>query len=245
MTAHSQTATLTPKTKRAVTVSVWIHDTGALSSEAIQLACQTLSIAEIERANRFRLSELRRDFIAAHDLLRKALTAHDSRCAPQNWMFAPGVYGKPYLDINDGQSGSEFSLTHTSGVVACAVSTVPVGVDVELLTPDWDHREVVQRHFTAAEAKALSLLSPKLASARFTEIWTLKESFLKAVGCGLSGALDSVSFDVDDSGRVQYSLPHGYASKEWKFQLLSPSPNSRLAVALNSSLPMDLRLCAV
>lgn len=244
MIAFSQTLTPSNPTQSAITVSVWVRDTRALSLKEIQTASQTLSVSEIDRASRFRLPELRRDYIAAHDLVRRALTAHDSRYAAHSWKFVSGVHGKPFLEIDEGRTGIEFSLTHTSGLVACAVSTAPVGIDVELVRPDWDYREVV-RYFTAAEAKALSLVSPELSSTTFVEIWTLKESFLKAVGCGLSGALDSVSFDVADTSRVQCSLPDNFTSNEWKFQLLSPSPDSRLAITLNSSLPMDLRVVAV
>ena len=242
MTAPNQILTPHDPTQPAINLSVWIRDTRTLSSRDTEAARQTLSIAEIAQADRLRFPELRRDYIAAHDLLRKALTAHDPRHAPESWAFATGVYGKPTLDIDDKRSGMEFSLTHTAGLVACAVSMAPVGIDVERVSAGWDYKEVARRYFTVAEAESLTVLAPELASARFVELWTLKESFLKAVGCGLSGALDAVSFDAADASRVQYTLHHSFCSRDWQFQLLSPSQDSRLAVAINSSLPMHVNI---
>ena len=73
----------------------------------------------------------------------------------------------------------EFSLSHTSGMIVCAVSDEPVGIDAELLRPAPMR---VARRFTDAEREYISG-----SDERFFRVWTRKEAFGKMTGDGLSG----------------------------------------------------------
>ncbi len=91
--------------------------------------------------------------------------------------FGYGPHGKPFL-----KEGPHFNLSHTKGLVVCAISQQPVGVDVELR----DRRVrpgLLQRYFTPEEQAYAT--TPQ----RFLELWTRKEAFLKRSGEGLSGGL--------------------------------------------------------
>ncbi len=230
-------------TSGRINIRIWLRETAALSPQEVVAAERYLSSDERAHADRYRFPRDRRDYIVAHDLLRQALSIEDPRCAPAAWLFGSGTCGKPEIvGPVDGGSSTQFSLTHTRGLVACAVSAVPVGIDLELVTPNTDFLDIATRCFTSAETEALKLLNPYRGQARFVELWTLKEAFLKAVGCGLTGALDAISFEVSESGQVQHRFKTGIVSGDWHFRLFSPAVDARCAVAVKSSRPPQIEM---
>ncbi len=92
--------------------------------------------------------------------------------------FERGARGKPRLP-----GGTPFNLTHAGDYAVLALSTQPVGIDLEWIRPlDW--RRIAQRFYHPLERTFLARsLEPE---ADFFRIWTLKESFLKAEGTGFS-----------------------------------------------------------
>lgn len=81
-----------------------------------------------------------------------------------------------------------FNLSHSKNAVACAVSDVPVGVDVQHVAPIAD--KVAKRVLTASEyAKFKDSLTP---DEYFCELWTIKESFLKQMGIGIATDLRNI-----------------------------------------------------
>jgi len=64
--------------------------------------------------------------------------------------------------------------------------------------------EVAARFFSRVEAAALTDLPAKIRQARFFECWTLKESYIKARGPGLSIPLDRFRFRFEGENRVDF-----------------------------------------
>lgn len=107
-----------------------------------------------------------------------------------------GPDGKPYLrDYPD----IHFNLSHSGSYVFLVTGDSEVGCDVEEVGAPEDFTSsllpVAERFFTGNEFQAISSL-PDQASRNilFHEIWTMKESFLKACGRGISASLNT--FDV-------------------------------------------------
>ncbi|MEI7725754.1 MAG: 4'-phosphopantetheinyl transferase superfamily protein [Bacteroidota bacterium] len=74
-----------------------------------------------------------------------------------------------------------------------------IGIDIELLQGNEDLPALVHYAFSPAETNHYQRdASPK----RFTEIWTLKEAFLKAVGTGLVDSLPSITVAGDSSNEI-------------------------------------------
>jgi 4'-phosphopantetheinyl transferase len=219
-------------------VHVWHRLTGSVSPAEHAAALSRLSNDERERASRFVFDRDRVTFTAAHDLLRHALS-HYEDVAPANWRFAATPHGKPVLC--DAQAGCrlQFNLSHTSGLVACAVSRGPdVGIDVETVTPAdrrTDARDLAARFFSRMEAASLDACGDDERQARFIELWTLKEAYVKALGAGLSHALDTFSFMIPPAGPIHFEPPAGTDPACWQFALYSPSENHRMAVAARRS----------
>jgi 4'-phosphopantetheinyl transferase len=211
------------------------QSTEALSEAALHDAARILSTEECERCDRLRFKESRRDFVAAHALLRRSLSAYSPRHAPEGWSFETGPMGKPALiRVSTANELIEFNLSHTRGFVACSISSVRVGLDVERINPETKYFEIAERFFHAKEISALRTLPPHDGAIRFIELWTLKEALLKGLGLGISEELRDTSFDIQDSGPVCIQAPAGVRPDCWKFAVLAPDKDLRLAIAVES-----------
>ena len=97
-------------------------------------------------------------------------------------------YGKP--DIGNGL---HFNISHTRGFVCCAISDKPVGVDAEYVRPV--NIDIINKVCSIAEKQAV--LSSDNAVNEFFRYWTLKESYIKMIGMGLSFPMNKISFSFD------------------------------------------------
>jgi 4'-phosphopantetheinyl transferase len=169
-------------------VHVWRID---LVSDARNFAAlsATLSEGERDRAARFCSSELREQWTVAHGALRCILAAY-SGSRPECLALATGPKGKPKLAGPCG--GISFNLTHTTDLALVAIAVNRrVGIDAERIRPGIDVLRLSRCFFSACEADEVSR-APSGGSqlAAFFSCWTRKESFLKALGIGLSVPLN-------------------------------------------------------
>ena len=97
-------------------------------------------------------------------------------------------FGKPSLANN---ANVHFNISHSGNWVVVAIHDQPIGVDVEEIRPlqfsDY------YSFFHADEVAWLKAQPEGIRTADFFTLWTLKESYIKAVGKGLSIALDRFS----------------------------------------------------
>ncbi len=194
--------------RRIVSISIW-YTKPSQPRQPREIAGYRALLSEAERAcsERFRFDEDRNTFIVAHALVRLALSSRCPDVAPSAWRFEPNAYGRP--EIASPRSPLRFSLSHTSGVAACAVThDRDVGVDVEKLTQSAP-LDVAQQFFSAQEAAELVALPDAMRTERFFEYWTLKESYVKARGLGLRLPLDQFSFRVVPGSPITISFDAG------------------------------------
>src|SRR3982074_2092968 len=90
--------------------------------EAHEACFATLSLKEKRRAKRFVFDRHRRQYIFAHGLLRLALSSFVPQIEPSDWSFVTNRYGRPFIAAPAIARTIYFSLSHTEGCVACAVS---------------------------------------------------------------------------------------------------------------------------
>ena len=215
-------------------VHIWFRRTESATAATVEAARATLSAGERLRADRFVFAEDRRDFTLAHDLLRRCLSAYRP-VEPGAWDFQADAAGKPYLGSDPTLS---FNLSHTRQLVACAIAAgAPVGIDVERAARLADAGAIAGRYFSTFEVASLARCRDDAHKLRFLELWTLKESFVKAVGVGLTMPLDSMSFGLDDEHAVVFQPPAGYTASEWHFALFEPPGSARMAVAIQAPAP--------
>lgn len=90
-----------------------------------------------------------------------------------------GDNGKPQCE------GVYFNLSHSSDMVLCAVSKNLVGCDIEKITDA--PMEVAEHYFSEKERRYLfDTANHADADRRFFRLWTMKESYMKMTGEGMS-----------------------------------------------------------
>lgn len=205
--------------------------TESIRDDELRELADALSADERERCKRFVFAYDRRDFAAAHALVRRTLSMYGD-LLPFEWRFDTSSHGKPVI-VADQSSTLAFNVSHTRGLVACAVAySTHLGVDVESITESAARRDIAARYFSAAENRRLDAYPPHDYARRFVEFWTLKESYVKAIGTGLHHPLDTFSFALEGECGIQFDAPRETALVGWQFALAAPAPGYCLAVAV-------------
>lgn len=104
--------------------------------------------------------------------------------------------GKPYF-INFPDI--YFNISHSGKYVACVVSDKEVGIDIE-----GDRKASISlagRFFCPEE---VSWINEADSEDRFFRIWTLKEAYGKAIGCGVLEILSKVVYKIIDGEMKAY-----------------------------------------
>ena len=109
----------------------------------------------------------------------------NSRC--QEIHFLKTTKGKPYLE----NSSIHFNLTHSGEWVVLAIADIDVGIDVEKFRQV--NYRIAIRFFSKEENELLEQLEGTEKLKLFFDFWTLKESYLKLLGTGLTKSLSSFS----------------------------------------------------
>ena len=165
----------------------------------------SLSAYRREKLAHVKAPLLRKQMLAAEWLLGQALLDVDPETAlpPE---IQKGEHGKPFFP----SLPLHFSLSHSDAFVACALSDYEIGLDVQKNSVY--NEPLARRFFSPAEQRYIRECSDH--NAAFTEIWCLKESYIKATGEGLSRPLSDFSLDM----RNQLCLNGNDAVRFWCVQ---------------------------
>ena len=191
-----------------------------------------LSAEERQRQARFRFERDQRRYLITRVLARTVLSRYHG-VRPEDWVFSAGARGRPYILAPRLEPALEFNIAHSADLVMLGVTSGrTLGVDAENLTlRDYDI-EGLDRYFAAEERAALLALPATARQRRFFELWTLKESYIKARGLGLAIALDSFRFELaGDAGLRLHMRPElGDSPRHWRLWQLTPRPDYVAAV---------------
>jgi len=179
-------------------VHVWVARVAdACTPERSAYYQSLLSDDERQRLQCLRSEALRREYLLTRTLSRHCLS-HYCPVAPAQWRFQRSRFGRPYVR-HPMLPPLQFNLSNTRSWVACLIAPdMPAGIDVECLARGPEVLELGSRCFTQDEWLALQGLPIQLRGHRAAELWALKESYVKAVGMGLSVPLSEVDCDVSN-----------------------------------------------
>lgn len=127
-----------------------------------------------------------------------------------------GKEGKPYLPEKPEIC---FNLSHSGEYVCCAIGDVQVGVDLQKKTPVKER--IAERFFTAADIQKLSMCREEERNDLFFRMWSIKESFIKLTGEGLTRGINS--FEIDWQKGVILEEGKNEPSAYFKEQTILPS----------------------
>lgn len=143
-------------------------------------------------------------------------------------------YGKPHLE----GSGMYFNLSHSGDWVACVIGRKTVGVDVEKIQSI--DLSIAEHFFAKPEVADLMALPQEQQFEYFFSLWSLKESYIKAEGKGVSIPLNSFWFRVNSTGKIAFE--NIQKEDKWRYQLYPFDPQYKLAVAVEKSLALPERV---
>lgn len=176
-------------------------------------ACLQMSALRQEKIARFRFERDRRLSLGAGVALDLALGAVGLRESTAT--MSQNAQGKPFLrEIQ----GLHFNLAHSGHYAACALSEEQeVGVDVEAIQPAED--ALIQRVCTGRERAHLGALPSPEREGQFCRLWTVKESYMKLLGTGLSLAPErlEINFAAPTSIR-QDGAPCRASFAHWRLE---------------------------
>jgi 4'-phosphopantetheinyl transferase len=206
-----------------------------------------LSDDEQIKQQRYKFSRDRHDALITRVFVRDLLSYY-ADMAPSDWRFEKGEKDKP--EILNPPLPLRFNLSHTKGLIICAVTLEDdIGCDVEDTTRNNDVLAIANRYFSTIETKELFSLPKEQQCNRFFDYWTLKESYIKAWGLGLAIPLKDFSFKITDAiiekktpFTIKNTISLSFAQHRvddtdtWRNWLLYPNGNEqhRIAIALRS-----------
>lgn len=190
--------------------------------------CSQLTPDEQTRATTCHFEKDAIAFMAGRYLQRSVLSRYTS-IPPQDLDIVVDPRGKPYL----ADTGVAFNLTNTEGLAAVAISGTAkmLGIDAE---PVGTAIEPGASYLfcSSAELEILSALQGSERQSLLLSYWTLKESFLKAVGTGVIAPPDQLNIRLDRmANTVRIDTVLTADDKGWHHRLLSAPSGHLIAVS--------------
>lgn len=146
-------------------------------------------------------------------------------------------YGKPYLNE---YSKFNFSISHSGDFVLCAIDEKSIGIDIEEIKYI-RYEEIYKRYFTISEVKYITKTDHFLKQNKFYEIWTLKESYIKCCGRGLSIDLKSFSINIDENKNISIVVYND--CNKYSFRGFDIGLDYKVAIcSLNQKIPVNITM---
>lgn len=237
--------------RKALTLSkndihLWVTKPQNLKNSDLLLRYKgLLTEAETTKQQRYRFEKDQHDALITRAFIRDLLS-HYADIRPEDWRFEKGEKDKP--EIINAPIPLRFNLSHTDELIICAVTLhEDIGCDVENMTRNNDILSIADRYFSATETQELFSLPEDIQRDRFFDYWTLKESYIKAWGLGLSIPLGDFSFNIgqptlnsdgkplrNDDISLSFAPNRIDYPEIWRNWLFYPSSKHRVALSIRS-----------
>jgi 4'-phosphopantetheinyl transferase len=238
-----------------LTVSVWIVDLDQppVVVDALRAYLDdTETVAAAARTN----DTVRNRYVVAHGALRAilgdrlgvkpdavAISRQCARCGDSN-------HGKPEIVRAPDQPESEqlyFSLSHSESYAVVAVATgARVGVDIEFERPRARLDALAARVLAPEEYEHWLKVLPTYQLHAFLQYWTAKESYLKAIGAGVTLSLRDLPTEPEGWTITGFAAPPGTvvrvaveAYAVVQVEMWTPPGNTARTSGIASSRPID------
>lgn len=183
-----------------------------IDSDNYQLFRNAVSEDRRMKADRYHFLEDSKRCICAELLLQYSLFQTFGRFIKIDTVY--NEFGKPFMNHMNGFS---YNLSHSGKWVVIAFGRTEIGIDIEEIQRGQEN--IADKFFTEGEKKFICAVNKEEQAKRFTQIWTLKESYIKFLGTGLSTSLNSFSVNaIDGVVANQYGeIQKGIRLKSYRF----------------------------
>lgn len=169
------------------------------------------------------------------EILIRTIIVENLKISNKYIRFSTNQYGKPYLKEFPNFN---FNISHSSDYVLCVIDDKSIGVDVEKVKYI-ECEEIAKNFFSAKEFEYIVNENLKFQLERFYEIWTLKESYIKCCGQGLTIPLKSFSVEMDQFKNIKVVSNNEY--KEHMFKSFDIELGYKVAVcSLNKEISNNI-----
>lgn len=160
-------------------------------------------------------------------LLLQDVIQKECHILKEDLIFSRNEYGKPYIyNLTD----YHFNISHSGEYVVCVTHNQPVGIDIEYIKPI--SLEIAQQYFSKEEYNLIISQSKMSQISFFFDFWTLKESFIKAIGKGLYMPLNSFAFSITEE--KEFILKINPYPERFFFKQYDIDPEYKLSVCAKS-----------
>ena len=176
---------------------LYICNTNVLDNkEVYDKAYNSLSKQRKEKVDKFKFLKDKKLSILSEILLKKAFSSLNIN---SSFNYQYNKQGKPHLeDIGN----IKFNISHSGEYAICLLSNDEVGCDIEEIKDI--NLNIASKFFYNTEYTNIFNSNNKIDT--FYRYWTLKESFIKSLGLGLSLDLNSFEILLNDPISVKQSL---------------------------------------
>lgn len=150
-----------------------------------------------EKAEKYYFRKDKVNCAAAYTLMRYMLMRFGGVDVSSDWEI--GKNGKPYLP---SCPGVHFNISHCEKAVACALNSAEIGIDIQDDVSDISG--ISSLVLCERELELLRLASRP--NALFSRLWSIKESYVKCLGTGISDNLRELDFSDLPSRGEKYNL---------------------------------------
>lgn len=152
-------------------------------------------------------------------LIYQLYCLYNGDISSHNIEYEYNSYGKPNIKNNPSFS---FNISHSKDIIICTVynNAIMLGCDIEKITEYKD--KIAKRFYTDFEYEHLKNIQDiNIQTNDFFRIWTSKESYLKALGIGITTELNSFNvqlpynmgdiFKINDLYLKEYFINDNYS----------------------------------
>lgn len=206
-------------------VHVWKID---LESNMTSEEMTIISDEEKKKVGRLRTLKNREHALTMRVRLRQLLSRY-LMLAPNDVTFDFGEFGKPYVK----NSPVFFNLSDSGNTALVAISLCEdVGVDIECWRTIDNMEGMVKRNFSDAEKLQWLNVDKEQQKEIFFNLWSCKESFIKATGRGLGLGVARCGFTIEkphtlEECPLEYGVPD-----EWSCVSLGISTKTSASVMI-------------
>lgn len=175
-------------------VHIWQLEWESASQTNLEQNLLFLSPLERRRAEEFYFEKDKNCYILSCSFLRKIISLY-ARIDPMQIQFTLGQYKKPYL----AKSNLKFNLSHSNKIILYAFTLEnDVGIDIEYMRSidSESMLDIAKSIFSTMEFQEFNRLLGQQKIEYFFRTWTRKEAYLKALGMGMHGSLETIESQV-------------------------------------------------
>ncbi|WP_443659018.1 4'-phosphopantetheinyl transferase family protein [Clostridium algidicarnis] len=201
-----------------------VNITNKLDADLYEEFLSLIDDSKRAKINKFKNSDDKiRTLIA--DILVRSIICNKLKIFNEEIEYEYNSYGKPKLK---NSKEFHFNISHSGDWVIGVVDNQPVGIDIEKISPI-EYIDIAKKFFKEDEYNWLLAQKDREKLEYFYKLWTLKESYIKMMGTGLSMPLDSFSILFDTEYNISIKSNIG-SERERYFKTYAIDKNYMIAV---------------